>query len=112
MHEMSTSEAMPAVARRPAVPGGELLQLRPWILNRARRGFARGESDVQARLDAVVSSFASGYNHVMAPRVSQELSAIPVALRGFAVEGAAMGAVLGDLLTFSGGRRLRSLAAI
>jgi hypothetical protein len=89
-----------------------LLQLRPWILNRVRRGFTQAEPDVQARLDDVFSSFAFGYNHVMAPRISQDLSSIPVRLRGFSVEGAAMGAALGDILTFSGGRRFESLAAL
>jgi hypothetical protein len=95
---------------RPGVPGGRILQLRPWILNWARRGFAPAEPEVQAKLDAVVQSFAAGYNHAMSPRPAWNTKAAPESLRGFAVEGAAMAQALGDLLTSSRGRRLRWLA--
>jgi hypothetical protein len=51
------NDAMPVAASRPVVPGGELLQLRPWVLNRARRDFAQAERDVQAKLDAVAADW-------------------------------------------------------
>lgn len=89
---------------------GRLLQLRTKQLDSARREFFTAEPDVQSRLDAVVDSFAAGYNYAIAPWAGRNLAGIPVELRGFAVEGAAMSSALADMITLSGGRRLRKLA--
>jgi hypothetical protein len=57
-----------------------------------------------------VDAFALGYNQVLARGAGEPgLWLVPDALRGFAVEGAAMSAALLDLLTFSGGARLARL---
>jgi hypothetical protein len=89
---------------------GRLLQLRPKQLHSACREFFGAEPDVQSRLDAVVESFAAGYNYAIAPWAGRNLADVPAELRGFAVEGAAMSSALADMITFSGGRRLRELA--
>jgi hypothetical protein len=89
---------------------GHLLQLRPRQLDVARRELIPAVPLVQARLDAVVESFAAGYNDAVAPWAGRNLIDIPDDLRGFAVEGAAMSCTLADMITFSGGRRLRALA--
>ncbi len=94
-------------------PGlGRLLQLRPKQLDSVRSGFFGAEPLVQSRLDAVVDSFAAGYNCAITRGSDKNLAAVPWELRGFAVEGAAMSSALADLITFSGGRRLRELAGI
>jgi len=87
-----------------------LLRLRPRQLDSPRRVFYDAGPGVQSRLDAVVESFAAGYNYVIAPRAGRNPADIPLELRGFAVEGAAMGAALADMITLSGGRHLRALA--
>jgi hypothetical protein len=79
-------------------------------LDSPRREFISAEPDVKSRLDAVVESFAAGYNHAIAPWTGTNLADLPIELRGFAVEGAAMSCALADMITFSGGRRLRELA--
>ncbi len=89
---------------------GRLLQLRPKQLDSPRREFFDAEPGVQSRLDAVVESFAAGYNYAIAPWAGRNLADVPVELRGFAVEGAAMSSALADMITFSGGRRIRELA--
>jgi hypothetical protein len=91
---------------------GRLLQLQPERLDSARREFFDTEPGVQSRLDAVVESFAAGYNYAIAPWAGRNLADVPVELRGFAVEGAAMSSALADMITFSGGRRLRELAHV
>jgi hypothetical protein len=87
-----------------------LLRLRPEQLDSPRRAFSDAEPGVQSRLDAVVESFAAGYNYAIAPRAGSNPADVPLELRGFAVEGAAMSSALADIITFSGGRRLRELA--
>ena len=89
---------------------GRLLQLRPKQLEPARRGFIPAEPSVQPRLDAVIESFAAGYNSAIAPRAGRDIAGLPHELRGFAVEGAAMSSALADMITFSGGCRLRALS--
>jgi hypothetical protein len=97
-------------SRRPGLLNRALL-LRPATLDRAQRGFAAAASPAtQAKLDAVVQSFASGFNHAVVPDSAPEPGTLPHELTGFAVEGAAMGATVLDLITFSGGRRLSALA--
>jgi len=85
---------------------GRLLQLGPKQLDSARREFFTAEPGVQSRLDAVVESFAAGYNYAIAPWAGRNLADVPVELRGFAVEGAAMSSALADMITFSGGRHV------
>jgi enediyne biosynthesis protein E3 len=58
----------------------------------------------------VVESFVAGYNYAIAPWAGQDPADLPAELRGFAVEGAAMSSALADIMTFSGGRRLRALS--
>jgi enediyne biosynthesis protein E3 len=90
------------------LPASKVLRLRPEMIDLARRGFAAGRPDAQRTLDAVVRSFAAGYNSVLTPTTGH-LDVLPHGMRGFAVEGAAMSSALLDLLSFSGGRRLRCL---
>ncbi|GLX99553.1 enediyne biosynthesis protein [Herbidospora sp. NBRC 101105] len=61
-------------------------------------------------LDSVVAAFASGYNGMLS-RDPAELGVerLSARVRGFAYEGAAMSAVILDLVAFGGGRRLREL---
>lgn len=89
---------------------GRILRLRPRQLDSPRREFIPGEPGVQSRLDAVVESFAAGYNFAIAPWAGRNPGDLPIELRGFAIEGAAMSCALADMITFSGGRRLRELA--
>jgi enediyne biosynthesis protein E3 len=87
------------------------LRLSPEKLDPTCRGFApAATSDVQARLAAVVSSFAHGYNYALEPDAAPEPTSLPQELVGFAVEGAAMSCALLDVITFSGGRRVAWLA--
>lgn len=99
-------------------PLTEALLLRPRTLDLGRRGFPPGAPAAQRVLNDVVHSFAVGYNGVLAsqPAVRQTRDdpahpedQLPHAMRGFAIEGAAMSSVLLDLLTFSDGRRFRAL---
>ncbi|MFE3450361.1 DUF1702 family protein [Nonomuraea sp. NPDC059194] len=86
------------------------LMLDPGDLDLARRGFCPASPAVRPKLDAVVRSFAAGYNAMITGRPEElAFSDLKPGLRGFAFEGAAMSAVLLDLLTFTGGRRLASL---
>lgn len=87
-----------------------LLQLRPRQLDSVRDNFFSAEPAAQSRLDAVVESFAAGYNCAIVPQAGGNLAEIPQELRGFGVEGAAMSSALADMITFSGGRRLHALA--
>ena len=115
-----SARRIPAAARGLTLNGtamtsltlGRLLQLQPERLDSARREFFDAEPGVQSRLDAVVESFAAGYNYAIAPCAGRNLADVPVELRGFAVEGAAMSSALADMITFSGGRRLRELAHV
>jgi hypothetical protein len=88
------------------MPFSRALSLRPGALDLERRGFATASPEVGRILESVVESFAAGYNHVLDPAARPGPAELPQALRGFAMEGAAMSATLLDLLTFSGGRRL------
>jgi enediyne biosynthesis protein E3 len=94
------------------LPLRRALSLRPAALDLHSPGFAAAPPDVQQSLAAVVSAFAVGYGAALERQEAwPTLSGVPHPLRGFAVEGAAMSSALLDLLTLSGGRRLRSLKA-
>lgn len=84
--------------------------LNPDDLDLGRRGFSPAPPAVQEKLNAVVRSFAAGYNAMATGTPGEtDFSQISPELRGFACEGAAMSATLLDLLTFTGGRRVASL---
>ncbi|MBB6351198.1 DUF1702 family protein [Nonomuraea muscovyensis] len=86
------------------------LMLDPGDLDLVRRGFSPASPAVQPKLDAVVRSFAAGYNAMITGRPGEQaFPDMSPELRGFAFEGAAMSAVLLDLLTLTGGRRLATL---
>lgn len=88
-----------------------LLTLEADVLDGSGRGFLTASDDMQGKLDAVVRSFAAGYNTALAAsRDSLDLSDVSPDLRGFAVEGAAMSRTLLDLITLTRGRRLGGLA--
>lgn len=92
----------------------KLLTLDPRDLDLSGRGFdLTGPETARARprLDGVVHSFAAGYNAALAPPPAvPDFTELPADSRGFAIEGAAMSSTLLDLLTMSGGRRIRALA--
>jgi hypothetical protein len=83
------------------------LVLAPSVLHAARRDFAPAAGAAGRRLDEVVDGFAHGYNAVL--NGGYDPAELPVDLRGFGYEGAAMSSALLDLMTLSGGRRLREL---
>ncbi len=61
-------------------------------------------------LDSVVAAFASGYNGMLSRDPAElGIERLSARVRGFAYEGAAMSAVILDLVTLGGGRRLREL---
>lgn len=106
------------MTNRKAGPGrphflGKLLTLDPQDLDLSGRGFHTGPETSRARprLDEVVHAFAGGFNTALShPPAEFDFAESPRHLRGFAVEGAAMSSTLLDLLTRSGGRRIRDLA--
>jgi hypothetical protein len=88
-----------------------MLTLEADELDLTGRGFPTAGNDVHRKLDAVVHSFAAGYNSALAAsRDALDFTGISHDLRGFAFEGAAMSRTLLDLITLTRGRRLRGLA--
>lgn len=86
--------------------------VRPEALDYARRGYRPGRPEVRAVLGPHARAFLEGYNATIGaeePVTALAALAPDPAQRGFAVEGAAMAAVLLDLVTESAGRRVRSL---
>lgn len=84
------------------------LILAPSLLDSARRSFAPPvNAEVGRRLDAVITSFATGYNTALSGEFDP--GSLPPGLRGFAYEGAAMSLTILDLMTLSHGKRLRHL---
>ena len=81
------------------------LTLRTKMVDRLCRNFFLARADVAVKLNSVVHYFAIGYNSAFDPLPKIGLSGVPPEFRGFAVEGAAMSAVLVDLLTVAHGRR-------
>ncbi|MFJ9521744.1 DUF1702 family protein [Kitasatospora sp. NPDC101801] len=81
----------------------------------SERGFH--EKSVQSRelLETVGSTFLTGYGYVMESRTVAEaelrLEGVPDQFRGFAYEGAAMGAAMLDGLPFGNGRKVAELLA-
>ncbi len=66
----------------------------------ARRGFEATRPDARASLEAAGASFIDGYNAWLSDTLDAKLAAIPGALGGFAVEGAAMACALLDSIAF------------
>jgi hypothetical protein len=94
------------------LPLRRALSLRPGSLDLHTPGFTAAPPVLQQSLSSVVNAFATGYNGALERQEAwSTLTSVPHPLRGFAVEGAAMSSALLDLLTLSGGRRLRLLGA-
>ncbi|MFI9203855.1 DUF1702 family protein [Streptomyces sp. NPDC053048] len=78
-----------------------------------QRGFHKKNSAAQDLLETIGRTFLEGYGHAVGTRSPAEaealLETVPRQFRGFAYEGAAMGAVVLDALPGSGGRRLDGL---
>lgn len=91
----------------PAVSQYDRFLVRPEALDNARRGYRPGRPAVRAVLGPHARAFLGGYNATLAAEDPEaalaQLDPAP-AERGFAVEGAAMAAVLIDLASESGGR--------
>jgi hypothetical protein len=72
----------------------------------ARRGFHRKDAAAQENLETVGAMFLRGYAHAVEARCAAEahelLEEVPAAFRGFAYEGAGMGAAVLDGLPFGG----------
>jgi enediyne biosynthesis protein E3 len=78
-----------------------------------RRGFHRKNADAHERLETVGAMFLRGYAHAVEARDQAEardlLEAVPAPWRGFAYEGAGMGAAVLDGLPFGRSDNVRSL---
>lgn len=79
-----------------------LLTISPAEASFAKRGFARANARVCARLEEVGATFINGYRHSLAEpaphALEKRLDTTSSELRGFAYEGAAMGLLLQELL--------------
>ncbi|MBR1031472.1 DUF1702 family protein [Bradyrhizobium liaoningense] len=68
------------------------------------RGFAAADPSSQSALEVIGQTFIGGYNSAILSRdirdVLQHVSRIPALERGYAAEGAAMGAAVADALSF------------
>ncbi|MER6910158.1 DUF1702 family protein [Streptomyces sp. NPDC000594] len=80
-----------------------------------KRGFHKKSPAAQELLETVGRSFLDGYGHAVGTRNTEELenclSTVPDRFRGFAYEGAAMGATVLDAIPGTRGRRLAGLLA-
>jgi hypothetical protein len=80
-----------------------------------RRGFAPAPPEIQARLEHIGRTFATGYHAALLcsrpPELETALEEVPLSDRGFAYEGAGMGLALLDLLTPWRRHRLRDFLA-
>lgn len=80
-----------------------------------RRRFRLRGGPARKQLEDSGRAFLEGFNEAVAgaggDHLSGALAAIPGDFRGFAYEGAAIGCAVLDLMTLSGGRRLRALLA-
>lgn len=78
-----------------------------------RRRFRLRGGPARGRLEDSGRAFLEGFNEAVAgpggDRLGEALAAVPGEFRGFAAEGAGMGCAVLDLVTLSGGRRLRAL---
>lgn len=79
----------------------------------AKRGFFRKDAAAQENLETVGAMFLLGYGHAVEARCAAEaqdwLEEIPAAFRGFAYEGAGMGAAMLDGLPFGGREHVAEL---
>jgi hypothetical protein len=97
---------------RPGIVGRRLRQdLEEVDFGRLRFRLRGGPA--RERLQDSGRAFLEGFNETVAgpggDRLTGALEAIPEEFRGFAYEGAGMGCAMLDLMTLSGGRRLRTL---
>lgn len=81
----------------------------------ARRGFHRKDATAQELLETVGASFLRGYAHAVEARCAAEaqewLEDVPARFRGFAYEGAGMGAAMLDGLSVGSRDHVLELAA-
>jgi hypothetical protein len=98
-----------AIAQIAAHPTGRgvlarLLSLSPSQARFQTRGFAGSDPETQLALENIGQTFIGGYNSALAARdvdaVLDYVGTIPAAERGFATEGAVMGAAVIDALPF------------
>lgn len=78
----------------------------------ATRGFRLDRPDDREHLECACGGFVTGYDAVMradVPDPAEDLTAVAAELRGFAYEGAGMACAMLDVLTWSRGRRVRTL---
>jgi len=79
-----------------------------------RRGFHRKSAEAQYNLETIGAMFLAGYAHAVEARDAAEtherLAGVPTAFRGFAYEGAGMGAAVLDGLPGTGRGHVRRLA--
>ncbi|MFI7047217.1 DUF1702 family protein [Streptosporangium sandarakinum] len=101
----SADPAAPAPAR-PRSPAGLLLWQDPAQADFGPRRFRLGPA--RERLETVVRAVLTGFDAVVAGE-PERIDDLPEELRGFGHEGAGMACTTLDLLTLSGGRRLRGL---
>ncbi|MFF4417863.1 DUF1702 family protein [Streptosporangium sp. NPDC001559] len=102
------ANALRALRRRILTPGVSATKL-------GTRGFNEKSPQARELLETIGESFLAGYAHVAGSRSAREaeqrLETIPTRFRGFAYEGAGMGAAVLDALPFTGGRRTGDLLA-
>jgi hypothetical protein len=97
----------------PVHPTGvrRLLALPPSMVDFERRGFRTAPPRTRAALEGVAGAFLAGFNLQLATPAGAppDLHWLPEQRRGLAAEGAAMAAVLLDVLNPTGGRRFGTL---
>ncbi|MFI1016680.1 DUF1702 family protein [Streptomyces sp. NPDC020965] len=100
------SASLRALRRRILTPSTSAVSL-------DKRGFHKKDPAAQKLLESVGLGFLEGYGHAVEARTLAEmehrLAGVPMELRGFAYEGAAMGCTMLDALPGSSGRRLAGL---
>jgi hypothetical protein len=98
---------------RPGGLGARLLRQDLGQVEFGPRRFRLRGGPARERLEESGRAFLEGFNRAVggrrADRLHQDLAQCVAEFRGFAYEGAGMGCALLDLLTVSGGRRLREL---
>jgi enediyne biosynthesis protein E3 len=96
--------AAPSWTHYSTLPFRHLLRLSLKQASFERRGFFCLDPSAQSALEAIGRVFIGGYNEAITARdtgiVLRHISAISPAERGFAVEGASMGAAVADSLPF------------
>jgi hypothetical protein len=105
------SLSMPRRWRLPG-PVRRRMLLTPDLMDFSVRGFRTGDPATRQHLEAICASVLLGYNAVVRediPEPVDELDAIEPEFRGWGYEGAGMACAVLDVLTQSGGRRIRAL---